>query len=171
MGYLDRDGLAYLWNKVKNYVDERLGGGEDTVAREMALEAKTLAQQALVSAQTLTFTAIRMTVSSLILYPLSQAHTVLSEYMTVNTNDRFAETSLVDMVILVNDTSPITLIPEPTFMTGFTSTLVSFKGYSQIHMYSLNETNTLVNEKGNPPNVGEIINMKIFYKLQKSEEA
>lgn len=39
MGYLDRDGLAYLWNKVKKYVDERLGGGEDPVAREMAIRA------------------------------------------------------------------------------------------------------------------------------------
>lgn len=31
MGYLDRDGLAYLWDKVKNYVDERLGGGGGTI--------------------------------------------------------------------------------------------------------------------------------------------
>lgn len=147
------------------------GNGEDTVAREMALEAKTLAQQALVNVDGLTFTDIRISVSSLILSPTSQGHTVLSEYMTVNTNDRFAEISLVDMVILVDDPNPIILIPEPTFTTIFTSSLVAFKGYSQIHMYTLNESNTLENEYGNPPNMGEIINMKIFYRLKKSKEA
>lgn len=165
MGYLDRDGLAYLWNKVKKYVDERLGGGEDTVAREMALEAKTLAEKALNDAQNLIFTTIRTDVATEII--TSRGFSVLSEYMIIHTSDNFAELSVADVVILVDNPSPITLNSAPQFLDGYTSSIQLFYGYSQIHKYNLSESNTLVNEKGNPPNMGEIINMKIFYGVQK----
>lgn len=167
MGYLDRDGLAYLWNKVKKYVDERLGGGEDTVAREMALEAKTIAEKALNDAQNLIFTTIRNDAARIIIKGTSTGFSVLSDYIIIHTNDRFAELSTADLVLLATGRTSITLNRAPSFLSGYTATIAAFQAYSQTHKYILTSDNALLNEEGNPPDIGEIINMKIFYGLEK----